>query len=58
MEWEFVIALIIAIPVILFPAAFVWYLNIHGVLRAVREARRKKQEATATREEKAKGMAA
>jgi hypothetical protein len=28
MQWEFIVALVIAIPIILFPAAFVWYLNI------------------------------
>jgi hypothetical protein len=38
MNVELVIALAIAIPVILFPAAFVWYLNIGGVITAVREA--------------------
>jgi len=36
MEWQFVIALVAAIPVILFPAAFVWYLNIGGVYAALR----------------------
>ncbi len=39
MQWEFVVALVIAIPIILFPAAFVWYLNIGGVFQAAREAR-------------------
>ena len=42
MEWELIVALVIAIPVILFPAAFVWYLNIGGIAQAVREARQKK----------------
>jgi len=42
MEWEFVVALAIAIPVILFPAAFVWYLNIGGIHAAVKEAREKR----------------
>ena len=37
MQWEFVLALIIAIPVIIFPAAFVWYMNIGGIYVAVRE---------------------
>ena len=36
MEWQIVVALIIAIPVILFPAAFVWYLNLSGVLAVKR----------------------
>ena len=39
MQWELVVALVVAIPVILFPAAFVWYLNFGGIVQAVREAR-------------------
>ena len=39
MEGQVIIALAIAIPVILFPAAFVWYLNIGGVFQAVKETR-------------------
>jgi hypothetical protein len=39
MEGPVVVVLAIAIPVILFPAAFVWYLNLGGVFAAVRVAR-------------------
>ena len=39
MEWQVIVALLIAIPIILFPAAFIWYLNIGGVYSAVKEAR-------------------
>ena len=39
MEWEFVVALVVMIPVILLPVAFVWYLNLGGILAAVRRAR-------------------
>ena len=42
MQWELVVALVIAIPVILFPAAYVWYLNIGGVYAAIREARQRR----------------
>jgi hypothetical protein len=42
MRWEIIVALVVAIPVILFPAAFVWYLNGEGVVKAIREARAKK----------------
>ncbi len=42
MQWEFVLALVIAIPVILFPVAFVWYLNAGGLVSAIRGARAKK----------------
>ena len=39
MQWEFIVALVIAIPIILFPAAFVWYLNVGGIYAAIKEAR-------------------
>ena len=42
MEWQFILALVLAIPVILFPAAYVWYLNIGGLRAAVRESRKKR----------------
>jgi len=50
MEITMIVALVLAIPVILFPAAFVWYLNIGGVVHAVREARiaRAKKAVTTT----------
>ena len=51
MEWQIVIALVVAIPVILFPVAFVWYLNLGGVLTLVKEARARR---TATREKEKK----
>jgi hypothetical protein len=38
MQWELIVALLVAIPVILFPAAFVWYLNVGGIIQALREA--------------------
>ena len=44
MQWELIVALVIAIPVILFPAVFVWYLNIGGLAQAVREARQAARE--------------
>ena len=42
MQWELVVALVIAIPIILFPAAYVWYLNIGGIYAAIKEARAKR----------------
>jgi len=42
MQWEFVVALLIAIPVVLFPVAFVWYLNLGGIYAAIKEARQKR----------------
>ncbi|MFC1974708.1 hypothetical protein ACFLVA_01695 [Chloroflexota bacterium] len=53
MQWEFIVALAIAIPIILFPAAFVWYLNIGGIYHAIQEARKRR----AAREERAGAVA-
>jgi len=39
MELTLIIALALAIPVILLPAAYVWYLNVGGIVHALREAR-------------------
>ena len=38
MEWQIIVALVLVIPVILFPVAFVWYLNIGGIYAAIKEA--------------------
>lgn len=40
MQWELIVALVVAIPLILFPAAYVWYINLGGVILAVRERRK------------------
>jgi hypothetical protein len=42
MDWQIVVALIVVVPVVLFPAAFVWYLNLGGIYAAVKEARARK----------------
>jgi len=51
MQWELVIALVLAIPIVLFPVAFVWYLNVGGIYAAIKEARVRRvvreEEATA-----------
>jgi len=47
MGWQVIVALVLAAPIILLPVAFVWYLNIGGILAAVKEARKRK---AATRE--------
>ena len=42
MEWQLIVALVIMIPIVLLPVAFVWYLNLGGIRAAVRWARRGK----------------
>ncbi len=46
MQWQIAVALIIAIPVVLFPAALVWYLNIGGIFEAARRAAKARKAAT------------
>ena len=47
MQWEIIVALVIAVPIILFPAAYVWYLNVGAMLLSAKKAR----EAKPTRRE-------
>lgn len=55
MDWQIIVAIAVAIPVILFPAAYVWYINLGGIFAAVKEARAKKQ---ARQKEVERGIAA
>jgi len=54
MEWQFIVALIVAIPFVLIPVVFIWYLNVGGIYALTKEAREKKM----AREKKAHGEAA
>jgi hypothetical protein len=48
MPIEVIIALVIAIPVILFPAAFIWFVNVSGLWTVWKESRaREKRRAIA-----------
>jgi len=42
MEAGFIVALALGIPIVLFPVALVWYLQVGGILAAVRERRVKR----------------
>jgi len=42
MEGQIALALTLALPIVLFPAAFIWYLNIGGTVHAIREAKKAK----------------
>jgi hypothetical protein len=48
MQWEFVVALVVAIPIILLPVALVWYsLNISGLYQVIRSWRQQKKRMAA-----------
>ena len=42
MRWEFIVALVVAIPIILFPVALWWYLKSGGIYSAIQKARDRK----------------
>ena len=42
MEWQVIVALVLIIPVILIPVAFVWYLNIGGIHAVLKEAKERR----------------
>jgi len=52
MEPQVIIALVIAIPLILFPAAFVWYVNLGGVFNSIRAARAARRSARAVEKQR------
>lgn len=39
MQWEFIVALVIAVPIILIPVVYVWYINIGGIVAAIKDSR-------------------
>ncbi len=47
MEWQMVVALVVAVPVILFSAAFVWYLYVSGIVHVLSEVRTTKKKKAA-----------
>ena len=47
MEWQVIVALVLAVPIMLLPVAFVWYLTLGGMYAAAREARTQKTLARA-----------
>ena len=47
MEWQIIVALLIAVPVILIPVVFVWFLNFGGIVEAFKEARARRTVQTA-----------
>jgi hypothetical protein len=51
MQWELIVALVVAIPIILFPVAFVWFLNISGILTVWKESRARAKRRAKARQE-------
>ncbi len=57
MQWQIVAALVVAIPIILLPVVFVWYLNMGSIVAAFQRARARRagpEKLTVTADIKAK----
>ena len=50
MQWQVVLAIVIAAPVMLLPVAFVWYLTLSGMYAVAKEARQQKAARRAVKE--------
>jgi len=37
MEWQIILALVLVVPIVLFPVVLIWYLNVAGVYAILRE---------------------
>ncbi len=42
MEWQVIVALVVAIPILLIPVALIWYINIGGIMLVVKEAKERR----------------
>ncbi len=42
MEWQVILALVLAIPIMLIPVALIWYINIGGIYAAIKDARERR----------------
>lgn len=47
MAWQLIVAIVLVVPIILFPAALVWYMNVSGLFKVMREARQRQQRRVA-----------
>jgi len=41
MEWQIILALVVVAPLILLPAALIWYIQIGGIYAAVKAVRQR-----------------
>ena len=53
MEWQIIVVLAVVVPLILFPVVFIWYVNIGGLIAALRE----RQKVKATVKERSREIA-
>jgi len=42
MAWQVIVALVVAIPIVLFPVAYLWYINVGGLYAAIQRGRERR----------------
>lgn len=50
MEWWVILLIVLIVPILLFPAGLIWYINISGIYTVIRET----QKRQAARKKRAK----
>lgn len=43
MEWYFILVIVVAIMIISFPIAFIWYMNASGLYQVLHDARQRQK---------------
>jgi hypothetical protein len=56
MHWEFVIALIIAVPVVLFPGVLIWHMNLQGLCSGLKRGSRQNKRERNKRDAKIRNL--
>jgi len=46
MAWQVILGVVLGIPMVLLPIAFVWYLNVSGLYQVIRESRKRQKRVT------------
>jgi hypothetical protein len=54
MEWYYILAIVLGIPIVLFPVGLVWYLNVSGLYRVIRDSRQRQRRRAAAFKEAGK----
>jgi len=44
MEWQVILAIVLAIPLIAVPAVLIWYMNVSGLYQVMRDARERQKK--------------
>ena len=45
MEWQIIVAIAVLVPIFLFPAALVWYVNVTGLFEVLKDRRAREKRA-------------